>query len=82
MDHSRGIRQERQTSRLCWLLAHFSRDFAMHGLFDFTTDTGPDAPGPLTLTHGYVLDHGTPQVPTAFRNRVVRGQVSRRPRRL
>jgi hypothetical protein len=58
MDHSWGIRQERQTSRLCWLHAHFSPDFAMHGLFDFSTGTGPDAPGPLTLTHGYVLDHG------------------------
>lgn len=58
MDHSWGIRQERQTSRLCWLHAHFSPDFAVHGLFDFTTGTGPDSPGPLTLTHGYVLDHG------------------------
>lgn len=58
MDHSWGIRQERQTSRLCWLHAHFSPDFAVHGLFDFSTGTGPDAPGPLTLTHGYVLDHG------------------------
>jgi hypothetical protein len=58
MDHSWGIRAERQASRLCWLHAHFSRDFAVHALFDFTTETGPDAPSPLALTHGYVLDHG------------------------
>lgn len=58
MDHSWGIRAERQTSRLCWLHAHFSPDFAVHALFDFTTETGPDAPCPLSLTHGYVLDHG------------------------
>lgn len=59
MDHSWGVRAERQTSRLCWLHAHFSPDFAVHGLFDFSTAGGPDAPSPLRLTHGYVLDHGT-----------------------
>ncbi|SFQ06468.1 DUF7064 domain-containing protein [Amycolatopsis rubida] len=58
MDHSWGVRAERQTSRLSWLHAHFSPEFAVHALFDFTTGTGPDAPGPLQLTHGYVLDHG------------------------
>lgn len=59
MDHSWGIRAERQTSRLCWLHAHFSRDFVVHALFDFSTENGPDAPSPLRLTHGYVLDNGT-----------------------
>jgi hypothetical protein len=58
MDHSWGIRAERQTSRLSWMHAHFSKDFAMHAMFDFPTDGGPDAPTPLALTHGYVLDHG------------------------
>jgi hypothetical protein len=59
MDHSWGVRAERQTSRLSWMHAHFSKDFAVHGLFDFGTERGPDAPSALTLTHGYVLDHGT-----------------------
>jgi hypothetical protein len=58
MDHSWGVRAERQTSRLSWLHAHFSPDLVVHGLFDFDTDGGPDAPAPLTMTHGYVLDHG------------------------
>jgi hypothetical protein len=58
MDHSWGVRAERQTSRLSWMHAHFSRDLAVHALFDFTTDNGPDAPSPLTMTHGYVLEGG------------------------
>ena len=58
MDHSWGIRAERQTSRLSWMHAHFSPDFALHAMFDFPTDGGPDAASPLSLTHGYVLDRG------------------------
>ncbi|MBW0116429.1 DUF7064 domain-containing protein [Pseudonocardia abyssalis] len=58
MDHSWGVRAERQTSRLSWLHAHFSTDFAVHALFDFGTGAGPDGASPLTMTHGYVLDHG------------------------
>ncbi|MGI4895550.1 MAG: DUF7064 domain-containing protein [Janthinobacterium lividum] len=58
MDHSWGVRAERQTSRLCWLHAHVGRDLAVHGLFDFSTDAGPDSPSPLRLTHGYVLAGG------------------------
>lgn len=58
MDHSWGVRAERQTSTLSWMHAHFSRDFAVHCIFDFGTGQGPDAPSPLALTHGYVLDHG------------------------
>jgi hypothetical protein len=58
MDHSWGVRAERQTSRLSWMHAHFSTDLAVHALFDFSTENGPDAPSPLTMTHGYVLDHG------------------------
>jgi len=59
MDHSWGVRAERQTSRLSWMHAHFSRDLAVHALFDFTTGNGPDVASPLAMTHGYVLDHGT-----------------------
>lgn len=58
MDHSWGVRAERQTSRLSWMHAHFSPDLAVHGLFDFSTDAGPDQPSTLTMTHGYVLDKG------------------------
>lgn len=59
MDHSWGVRQERQTTVMSWMHAHFSRDLAVHGIFDFDADLGPDASGALRLTHGYVLDHGT-----------------------
>jgi hypothetical protein len=59
MDHSWGVRAERQTSRLSWMHAHFSRDLVVHGLFDFSTAGGPDAPSELTMTHGYVLENGT-----------------------
>lgn len=58
MDHSWGVRAERQTSRLSWLHAHFDRDLAIHVISDFTTDAGPDGPSPLTMTHGYVLEGG------------------------
>lgn len=58
MDHSWGVRAERQTSRLSWMHAHFSADLVVHGLFDFGTEAGPDAPSALTLTHGYVLEDG------------------------
>jgi hypothetical protein len=58
MDHSWGVRAERQTSRLSWMHAHFSRDLAVHVIADFPTHGGPDAPTELQITHGYVLDHG------------------------
>jgi hypothetical protein len=58
MDHSWGVRAERQTSRLSWMHAHVSPDLAFHGLFDFTTENGPDGASPLTMTHGYVLQDG------------------------
>jgi hypothetical protein len=58
MDHSWGVRAERQTSRLSWMHAHFSADLVVHGLFDFSTDDGPDAAGDIRLTHGYVLENG------------------------
>jgi hypothetical protein len=59
MDHSWGVRAERQTSRLSWMHAHFSRDLVVHALFDFSTANGPDGPSDLRMTHGYVLDGGT-----------------------
>jgi hypothetical protein len=58
MDHSWGIRAERQTSRLSWQHAHVSPDLAIHVICDFDTNAGPDAPSAQTMTHGYVLDHG------------------------
>ncbi len=59
MDHSWGVRAERQVSRLSWMHAHVSPDLFIHGLFDFTTENGPDGESPLRLTHGYVFDNGT-----------------------
>lgn len=58
MDHSWGVRAERQTSRLSWMHAHFSRDLVVHGLFDFSTANGPDGTSPISMTHGYVLENG------------------------
>ncbi|GAA1383447.1 hypothetical protein GCM10009613_12890 [Pseudonocardia kongjuensis] len=58
MDHSWGVRAERQTSRLSWLHAHVGPELALHGLFDFSTENGPDGESPLRLTHGYVLHDG------------------------
>lgn len=58
MDHSWGLRSEHQGHTMSWLHAHFSEDFAIHGIFDFDPEQGPDAPTDLTLTHGYVMDKG------------------------
>jgi hypothetical protein len=54
MDHSWGVRQERQATPMSWLHAHVSEDLFVHGIFDFDPDLGPDADSPLKLTHGYV----------------------------
>jgi len=48
MDHSWGVRAERQTSRLSWQHAHVSPDLAIHVICDFGTDAGPDAPSAQT----------------------------------
>lgn len=58
MDHSWGVRQERQLGTMTWLQCHFSRDFALHAMFGFDPTIGPDRPFRADLTHGYVLDHG------------------------
>ncbi|MHC1559087.1 DUF7064 domain-containing protein [Actinomycetospora sp. C-140] len=58
MDHSWGVRAERQTSRLSWMHAHFGEDLVVHGLFDFDTRNGPDGESPLRLTHGYLVEGG------------------------
>lgn len=58
MDHSWGVRQERQTTVMAWMHAHFSRDLAVHGIFDFDPTLGPNGETPLRLTHGYVMDTG------------------------
>lgn len=56
MDHSWGVRQERQTSVMSWLHAHFGPDLVVHGIFNFDPEQGPDVETPLRLTHGYVID--------------------------
>lgn len=61
MDHSWGVRAERQTSRLSWMHAHFGEDLVVHGLFDFDTTNGPDGESPLRLTHGYLVEDGRMQ---------------------
>ena len=41
---------------MSWLHAHFSRDLAIHAIFDFDPLVAPDAASALRLTHGYVLE--------------------------
>lgn len=72
MDHSWGLRPEHQGHNMTWLHAHFSREFAIHGIFDFDHTAGPDAVTQGALTHGYVLDHGEVVGLKAGHNRVVR----------
>jgi hypothetical protein len=55
MDHSWGPRAERGSPNMSWLHAHFSDDYAIHGIFTFDeTQGGRD----LSLVHGYVLRDG------------------------
>lgn len=55
-DHSWGIRPERHRSSLSWLHAHFSEDLAIHAMLAYSPG---DRAAHMTLTHGYVLDHGS-----------------------
>ena len=59
MDHSWGVRGEYQPGTMTWLQAHFSRDLAVHAMFQFDPTTPPDAPLDLTLTHGYLMRNGS-----------------------
>lgn len=58
MDHSWGVRQERQSSVMSWLHAHVSATEFVHAIWDFDPELGPDAATPLRLTHGYVTAGG------------------------
>ena len=62
MDHSWGPRPERSKTPMSWLHAHFSRDLAIHAIFDFDPRVGPDGASALRLTRGYVLEHGARSV--------------------
>jgi len=55
MDHSWGPRLERGAPNMSWLHAHFSDQFAVHGIFSFDETTGGRE---LTLMHGYVIRDG------------------------
>jgi hypothetical protein len=55
MDHSWGPRQERHAHEMSWLHAHFSKDFALHGIFSFDPS---DRGTVLSLAHGYILENG------------------------
>jgi hypothetical protein len=58
MDHSWGVRQERQPGVMTWLQAHVSPELAFHVMCDFDPRRGPGESLDLALTHGYVLDAG------------------------
>jgi hypothetical protein len=59
MDHSWGVRGEYQPGTMTWLQAHFSRDLAVHGMFQFDPTVPLDDNLDLTLTHGYVMQNGS-----------------------
>ncbi|WP_022879440.1 hypothetical protein [Microbacterium sp. B19] len=58
MDHSWGVRGEYQSGTMTWLQAHFSRDFAVHAIFQSDATTPPGEPLDLSISHSYVMDHG------------------------
>ena len=58
MDHSWGVREEHQPGTMTWLQAHFSRDLAIHGMFQFDPTIPAGEPLSLALTHGYVMKNG------------------------
>lgn len=55
MDHSWGPRPERGSPNMSWLHAHFSKDLAVHAIFDFDPQNNG---AQLSLTHGYVVERG------------------------
>jgi hypothetical protein len=73
MDHSWGPRPERGKPNMSWLHAHFSEDFAFHGIFGFDHRRNGDE---LWLAHGYVLDRGE-----VFGLKAGTGRVERRQER-
>jgi hypothetical protein len=58
MDHSWGVREEKQLGTMTWLQAHFNHDLAVHAMFDFDPTIGPDQLVVAGITHGYIMDHG------------------------
>jgi hypothetical protein len=59
MDHSWGVRSEYQPGTMTWLQAHFSRDLAIHGMFQFDPTVPLDQPLDLDLTHGFLMRNGS-----------------------
>ncbi len=55
MDHSWGPRLERGGPNMSWLHAHFSSQYAVHGIFSFDETAGGTE---LSLMHGYVIQDG------------------------
>ena len=59
MDHSWGVRGEFQPGTMTWLQAHFSRELAVHAMFEFDPATPVGEPLDLRLTHGYLMRDGS-----------------------
>lgn len=58
MDHSWGVRTEKQLGTMTWLQAHFDHDLAVHSMFAFDPTIGPDAEVVADITHGYIMNKG------------------------
>ncbi len=58
MDHSWGVRDEYQPGTMTWLQAHFSRELAVHAMFQFDPTVPAGQPLSLALTHGYLMENG------------------------
>lgn len=55
MDHSWGVRPERDTPTMAYMNVHFGKDLAIHSIFR----VDPEQPEFAGFLHGYVLDNGT-----------------------
>lgn len=78
MDHSWGVRGEYQPGTMTWLQAHFSRDLAVHAIFQFDATTPLGQPLELDISHSYVMDHGEAVGVKAGTGRTIRDGVAQR----
>lgn len=58
MDHSWGVREEKQLGTMTWLQAHFNEELAIHSMFAFDPTIGPDQTVTGEITHGYIMEKG------------------------
>jgi hypothetical protein len=78
MDHSWGVRGEYQPGTMTWLQAHFSRDLAVHAIFQFDPTVPLGEPLDLALSHSYIMDRGEAVGVKAGTGRTIRDGAAQR----